>query len=136
MSTELSRKECGLSMSIRVGLIGCGRVAPRHAQSLQQISNTTLVAVADPKIERANNFAQEYGVTAYGDHRILLEDPNIDAVTICVPSGLHAQVTLDALAAGKHVLVEKPIALNLDDADRMIAMAKEKNLRLVLLCIK
>ncbi|MBV7338407.1 Gfo/Idh/MocA family oxidoreductase [Chloroflexi bacterium TSY] len=130
MSTELSRKECGLSMSIRVGLIGCGRVAPRHAQSLQQISNTTLVAVADPKIERANNFAQEYGVTAYGDHRILLEDPNIDAVTICVPSGLHAQVTLDALAAGKHVLVEKPIALNLDDADRMIAMAKEKNLRL------
>ena len=117
-------------MSIRVGLIGCGRVAPRHAQSLTQLAETRLVAVADVKPSRAEKFAREYGADLYTDHRVLLDRPDIDAVSICVPSGLHAQVTLDALAAGKHVLVEKPIALNLDDADRMIRSARERGLRL------
>ena len=117
-------------MSIRVGLIGCGRVAPRHAQSLTQLDETRLVAVADVKPSRAEKFAREYGADLYTDHRVLLDRPDIDAVSICVPSGLHAQVTLDALAAGKHVLVEKPIALNLDDADRMIRSARERGLRL------
>ncbi len=117
-------------MTIRFGLIGCGRVAPRHAQSLQQISETTLVAVADPIRERAERFAHQYAATAYTDHHALLDDSAVDAVTICVPSGLHAQVTLDALDAGKHVLVEKPIALTLEDADRMISHAKEKKLHL------
>ena len=60
----------------------------------------------------------------------LLARPDIDAVSICVPSGLHAQVAIDALQAGKHVLVEKPIALSLADADRMIAVARECDLRL------
>ena len=59
-----------------------------------------------------------------------LERSDIDAVTICVPSGLHAQVAIDALRAGKHVLVEKPIALNLADADRMIQVAREEKLTL------
>jgi len=117
-------------LSIRVGLIGCGRVAPRHAQSLTQLDETRLVAVADVKPSRAEKFAREYGADLYTDHRVLLDRPDIDAVSICVPSGLHAQVTLDALAAGKHVLVEKPIALNLDDADRMIRSARERGLRL------
>ena len=60
----------------------------------------------------------------------MLARPDIDAVSICVPSGLHAQVAVDALQAGKHVLVEKPIALSLADADRMIAVARECGLRL------
>ena len=60
----------------------------------------------------------------------MLARPDIDAVSICVPSGLHAQVAIDALQAGKHVLVEKPIALSLADADRMIAVARECGLRL------
>lgn len=117
-------------MTIRFGLIGCGRVAPRHAQSLQQLSETELVAVADVKPNRADNFAQKYGVQAYYDHHALLENKEIEAVTICVPSGLHKAVTMDALAAGKHVLVEKPIALELADADLMIQTAAEKGLTL------
>jgi len=110
---------------IRFGLIGCGRVAPRHLQSLAQLHETRLVAVADVKESRAQHFAAESGATPYTDYRALLERQDIDAVSICVPSGLHAQIALDALDAGKHVLVEKPIALTLDDADRMIARAKE-----------
>ena len=114
-------------MSVRFGLIGCGRVAPRHAQSLQQLNDTNLIAVADVKPQRAHHFAEEYKADGYTNHHDLLERPDIDAVSICVPSGLHAQVAVDALQAGKHVLVEKPIALTLDDADRMIQVAREQD---------
>ncbi|MCB0047003.1 MAG: Gfo/Idh/MocA family oxidoreductase [Caldilineaceae bacterium] len=117
-------------MPIRFGLIGCGRVAPRHAQSIRQLPETTLAAVADIKPYRADRFAEEYNAPALYDHHALLARDDIDAVTICVPSGLHAQVTLDALHAGKHVLVEKPIALSLADADRMIETARARNLTL------
>jgi UDP-N-acetyl-2-amino-2-deoxyglucuronate dehydrogenase len=111
-------------MTLRCGLIGCGRVAPRHAQSYQQLSETDLVAVADIKPSRAERFAQEYGATAYFDHRALLARDDIELVSICVPSGLHAEIALDAMQAGKHVLVEKPIAITLEDADRMIALSE------------
>jgi UDP-N-acetyl-2-amino-2-deoxyglucuronate dehydrogenase len=109
---------------VRFGLIGCGRVAPRHAQSFAQLAQTRLVAVADVKRSRADHFGAEYGVSAHYDYRALLDRADVDAVSICVPSGLHAQVALDALDAGKHVLVEKPIALTLADADAMIARAR------------
>lgn len=112
-------------MKIRFGLIGCGRVAPRHAQSLMQMDNAELVAVADVKPHRADKFAEEYGVEAHYSHEALLGRQDIDAVCICVPSGLHAAVSIDALNADKHVLVEKPIALNLADADRMIQAAED-----------
>ena len=117
-------------MTVRFGLIGCGRVAPRHAQSLIQLSDTQLVAVADIREDRARRFSAEYGAQAYTDYDNMLARPDIDAVTVCVPSGLHAQVAIDVLQAGKHVLVEKPIALNLADADRMIATAREAGLTL------
>lgn len=119
-----------MSTEIRYGLIGCGRVAPRHAQSLGQVAEARLVAVADLKASRAEHFAEEYKATPYTDYRALLDRPDIDAVSICVPSGLHARVALDALDAGKHVLVEKPIALKLADADAMIERARARDLRL------
>jgi UDP-N-acetyl-2-amino-2-deoxyglucuronate dehydrogenase len=109
---------------IRFGIIGCGRIAPRHAQSFQQVAAAQLVAVADVKPSRAQNFAKEYDVAAYTDYQTLLERRDVDAVSVCVPSGLHAQVAIDAMQAGKHVLVEKPIAINLADADRMIEVSK------------
>lgn len=112
-----------MSEVLRYGLIGCGRVAPRHAQSLGQIANAQLIAVADTRASRAEHFGSEYQAAVYADYAPLLERGDIDAVCICVPSGLHAQVALDALDAGKHVLVEKPIALTLADADAMIARA-------------
>jgi predicted dehydrogenase len=119
-----------MSTEVRYGLIGCGRVAPRHAQSLRQVAGARLVAVADIKTSRAERFAEEYAAAAHTDYRALLDRADIDAVSICVPSGLHARVTLDALDAGKHVLVEKPIALQLADADQMIQRARQRDLRL------
>ncbi len=110
---------------LKFGIIGCGRVAPRHAQSLAQLPETQLVAVADVKANRVQHFAKKYGANPYIDYHKMLAQPDIDAVNVCVPSGLHASVAIDVMQAGKHVLVEKPIALNLADADRMIATARE-----------
>ncbi len=108
---------------LRFGLIGCGRVAPRHAESVDALPDARLVAVADVRESRAAHFAQHYGAEMLTDYRALLARPDVDVVSICTPSGLHAQMAIDALQAGKHVIVEKPIALSLADADRMIAAA-------------
>ncbi len=115
---------------INFALIGCGRVAPRHAQSIGQLHETRLVATADIRFERARRFGDQYHADAYENYHELLARPDVDAVSVCVPSGLHAQVAIDALHAGKHELVEKPIALSLPDADRMIAAARANGRRL------
>jgi UDP-N-acetyl-2-amino-2-deoxyglucuronate dehydrogenase len=114
-----------VSDPVRFGLIGCGRIAPRHAQSLAALRDAQLVAVADCIAPRAERFAGEHGATvAVTDYRRLIDRPEIDVITICTPSGLHAEMAIAALQAGKDVIVEKPIALSLDDADRMIATAR------------
>ncbi len=109
---------------MRFGLIGCGRVAPRHTQSIRELSETQLIAVADVIESRAQRFARDTGADVYTDYRQLIERRDIDIVNICTPSGLHAQMAIDALQAGKHVIVEKPMALSLEDADRMIDTAR------------
>jgi UDP-N-acetyl-2-amino-2-deoxyglucuronate dehydrogenase len=118
---------------LRYGIIGCGRVAPRHAQSIRQLQNShnvELAAVCDVIESRAQHFAKTYNATPYTDYRALLERPDIDAVSICVPSGLHTRIGQEAARAGKHVLVEKPIALNLDDADALIATCEQARVTL------
>ncbi len=119
-----------MTQLLRFGLIGCGRVAPRHAESLSVLPGVKLVAVADIKENRAQRFAVQYDAAAYTDYRALLDRPDVDVVNICTPSGTHAQIALDALSAGKHVLVEKPIALSLTDANKMIAAAKSAGRKL------
>jgi predicted dehydrogenase len=112
-----------MNKSVRFGLIGCGRVAPRHAQSLRELEGARLVAVADVKESRADRFALEYGAEAYTDYRRMLDREDLNVVSICTPSGLHAGMAIDIMQAGKHVIVEKPMALDLADAARMIATA-------------
>lgn len=118
---------------LRFGIIGCGRVAPRHAQSVQDLHqdhNVQLVAVCDVIESRARNFASKYKAVPYTDYRALLERPDIDVISLCVPSGLHAHMGQEAARAGKHVLVEKPIALNLDDADALIETCEQEKVTL------
>ncbi len=113
-----------MSEQIRFGLIGCGRVSPRHVQSIAELEGARLVAVADVIASRAERVAKEQRAEAYTDYRRMLERNDIDVINICTPSGMHAPMTIEALQAGKHVIVEKPMALNLPDADRMIATAR------------
>lgn len=110
---------------LNCALIGCGRVAPRHAESITELDGLRLTAVADVVERRAQHFGEKYGAKAYTDYRQVLDRPDIDLVHIATPSGLHATHAVAALEAGKHVLVEKPIALTLADADRMIAAARQ-----------
>ena len=111
-------------------LIGCGRIAPRHADSILQISDARLVAVCDIVADRARRFAERYDADAYTDYHALLERPDIDIVNVCVPSGLHVEVGLDVARAGRHLLVEKPIAMDVAGADALIEGCREAGIRL------
>jgi UDP-N-acetyl-2-amino-2-deoxyglucuronate dehydrogenase len=112
------------------GLIGCGRVAPRHADSIVELPGARLVAVADVREHRAQRFARDYHADACTDYRRLLDRRDIEVINICTPSGLHAQMAIEAMQAGKQVIVEKPMALSLEEADRMIAIASATTTKL------
>lgn len=105
---------------VRIGLIGCGTIAEKQLAGLAQIGRVRLVATADVTAERAALLADRHGAArSYTDHRQLLDDADVDAVIVSTPNHLHAQHTIDAAGAGKHVLVQKPLALTLQDIDAM-----------------
>ena len=108
--------------SFRFGLIGCGVIAETHAQVLAQLSveNVELVSCADSVAEKAAGLSERFAVSAV-TVREMLEDPSIDAVTVCTPSGLHAEIAVRALIAGKHVIVEKPMDVSSAACDAMLA---------------
>jgi len=115
---------------LNFAIIGCGRIASRHAQSIKNISGAELVAVCDLIESCAQNIAKVYGGTPYTDYRHILDRKDIDIVNICVPSGLHSQIGQEVAEAGKHVLVEKPIALTLEDADALMETCQENDVTL------
>lgn len=112
------------------GIVGAGMVARYHAQAIAQAAGARLVAVCRADSSRAAEAAAELGVPCESSLEALLERPDIDAVCLCSPSGLHAEQALAAARAGKHVLVEKPMALSLADADAMIDACREAGVRL------
>lgn len=117
---------------IRWGLIGCGDIArKRVAPALRDLKNCTLQAVTRKRSELAADFAQEFGATKwYGEWRELLNDDQIDAVYVATPVYLHAQQTIEAAQAGKHVICEKPMAMNPDECDSMVEACKAHGVRL------
>ncbi len=120
-----------MSAPLRFAIIGCGRVAPRHADSLAGLRpEAKLVAVADVIESRAARLAQQFGADALTDYRRVLERKDVDVVCICAPSGLHARMGIEAAQHGKHVVVEKPIALSLRDADALIAACAQAGVTL------
>jgi UDP-N-acetyl-2-amino-2-deoxyglucuronate dehydrogenase len=115
------------------GIVGCGIIAPFHAKAIADLPNARLVAVADPDPERAQQFANEFGGEGHTDVQEMLTRPDIDIVCVCVPSGLHAKVGVQAASAGKHVVVEKPIEVTLEAADRLIAACKSNGVELAVI---
>lgn len=103
--------------SINVGVIGTGSISAMHLQSYQKHSNANLLAVCDLNEERAQRAAEKYGATkVYTNYNELLADPEIDAVSICTWNNTHAEISIAALNAGKHVLVEKPLCRTVEEA--------------------
>lgn len=115
-------------------LIGCGRIAPKHVEVLTSgaVPGAKLVAVCDEKFERAQFIGRQYDVPAFVNRFEMLEKmaDKIDVISILTPSGMHAEHTLDMAPYGKHIVVEKPMALTLVDADRMIEACDRQGIRL------
>jgi len=107
---------------IKFGLLGCGRIAKRHSDLLGggHIPGAELVAVCDSVRERADAIAARFGVRAFYHIDDFLRQKDIQAVSVLTPSGMHPAHAIAAAGAGKHVVVEKPMALRLEDADTMI----------------
>lgn len=114
---------------LRVGIIGCGGIAEMHAYSYQHIPEAKVVAVADIVPERANKLAEIFGAEAFyhGDEIFKLE--NVDVVDICLPTYLHCEYVLKAAEAKKHVLCEKPMALNIEQGKQMLEAVKNANIK-------
>lgn len=106
---------------LNAAIIGCGGIHHVHASVLNELDGVRLTAVCDNKPERAQESAKANNCRGYTDYREMLKDPEIDAVHICTPHWLHGQMALDALRAGKYVLVEKPMATTVASAREMIA---------------
>jgi UDP-N-acetyl-2-amino-2-deoxyglucuronate dehydrogenase len=117
---------------INFAILGCGRIAKRHADLLGtgQIAGARLAAVCDIDPARADAFSTRHGVPAYTSLEQMLRQPGIDVVSVLTPSGQHAAHAMEIARSGRHVVVEKPMALTLADADGMIAAADAAGVRL------
>jgi predicted dehydrogenase len=111
-------------------IVGCGHIAKKHAEAIEHIEGASLVAVCDKVPQAMDEYVKKYGAKPYENLADMLSDPSIDVVNICTPSGLHAPIAVEAAKAKKHVIVEKPIALTLEDADSIINACKENNVKL------
>jgi predicted dehydrogenase len=116
---------------LRIGVVGCGYIGHPHAKAITRVPNAQLVAVADLNRGSADLFAAEYHAQPYGDYHEMLARADIDAVVVATPPTAHAEVTIAALEAGKHVLVQKPLALTVDECDRMIEAARKADRQLM-----
>jgi predicted dehydrogenase len=113
-------------MPVKYGIIGCGAIAQRrHIPECIANPASKLVALADPVTDRVGELGKKYEAKPYTDYKEMLKDANIDAVVVAGPNALHAQQSIDALSAGKHVLCEKPMATTRDDAKAMLDAAKK-----------
>jgi predicted dehydrogenase len=113
--------------TIGVGIIGASRVAPQHALAVATDARTHLVAIADPDTARAEKVAEQHGCEVLSDYHEMLKRPEISVVMLGLPNDLHAPIGIEALAAGKHVFVEKPIANTLQETDQMLETARRNN---------
>jgi len=112
-----------MSDLVRVALVGAGRIARVHAEAYRSVARGRLTACTDPVAEASQALAADYGLTVALDLESILADPDVDAVLIASPNALHADQTVAAIEAGKHVFCQKPISLTLADADRVLAAA-------------
>lgn len=122
----------GETAPIKFALVGCGRIAVRHSELLGNnvISGARLAAVCDPVSEKAQTIASKFSVPAFVDHHEMVRSVDPDVLVILTESGLHAPLAIELASYGKHLVVEKPMALRLADADRMIEVCDKAGIKL------
>jgi predicted dehydrogenase len=116
---------------IGYAIVGCGMIAPWHAGALKEVRGARLLACCDEVPERAREFAAKYDLPkVYTSYEELLADPDVQAVSICTPSGLHSDMVIQASHAGKHAMTEKPMDITLPKIDAMIAVTRANGTKL------
>ncbi len=122
--------------TVRIGIIGCGGIAnAKHMPSLHKLHNVQMVAFCDIVVSRAEAAREKYGTAdarVYENYKELLEDKSIDVVHVCTPNRSHSFITVDALDAGKHVMCEKPMAINSEEAKKMLDAQKRSGKKLTI----
>ncbi|MBI4242820.1 MAG: Gfo/Idh/MocA family oxidoreductase [Planctomycetes bacterium] len=113
-----------------IGLIGAGNIAESHVRAIKQFPELKLACVVRRDLEKCKQFTSKYGGKPYTDYRDIFED-GVDIVTVALPHYLHFEVTMTAIKRGCHVLLEKPVALNLDECRKIIKAAKENNVKVM-----
>ncbi|MHB8459394.1 MAG: Gfo/Idh/MocA family protein [Candidatus Limnocylindrales bacterium] len=121
MSGQPAATEPSASAAVGFALVGCGAISTQHFEAIAAVEGAVLVAVESSSIERARAAGERCGVPWTTDLAELLNRTDVEAVAVCTPSGSHAEIALAALRHGKHVVVEKPLALSTADADAVIA---------------
>lgn len=121
--------------SLGVAIIGCGAIHRVHADAIMDNGVGCILWFVDTKVERARASAESYGGNWCTDYQHVLSDPAVDVVHICTPHYLHCQMAVDAVNAGKHVFVEKPVGISIENARLMAKAAKENN-RLITVCFQ
>ena len=119
-----------MSRPLRVGVIGVGAMGKNHARLYSELPGVELLGVSDVNETLAASVAQSYGCKPFADYNDLLKE-DLDGLSIAVPTTLHKQVALDAIQKGINVLMEKPIADTVENADEIIKAAREKGVKLM-----
>jgi len=115
---------------IKFAIIGCGHIARKHVEAILNADGANLVAVCDRIPNAMKEYQDKYDVDTFTNHLELLERDDIDVVCICTPSGTHAKLACDAARKGKHIVLEKPIALSTSDAEQIIQTCEEFRVKL------
>ena len=117
---------------LRFGVLGCANIAKQFVRDVAQTSSISIQAVASRDFAKSQDFAKTFGIaSAHGSYESLLADQNLDAIYIPLPNSLHAEWAIRAMQAGKHVLCEKPLALNLAEVTRMFEVAQQHHVMLL-----
>lgn len=114
---------------VNVAILGAGFMGKMHAECYKNLPNVNLVAIGDADMKKADKLAKKYKAHAYSKIDELIENKNIKAIDICLPTFLHKKYAIKAAQEGKHILCEKPIALTIEDADKMVKAASETRVK-------
>ncbi|WP_371373418.1 Gfo/Idh/MocA family protein [Sporomusa aerivorans] len=118
---------------INYAIVGTGSIVPTHAQAIANIPDAAVIAVCGKDIARTQEIAARFNCDWYTNYQEMLQRKDIDAVSICTPSGLHADLGIEAALAGKHVVIEKPIDISLEKADALIRTCQQQGVKLAVI---
>ena len=126
-------KEVIMLKRYRVGIVGCGHISRTHMHAYRTVFATDVVTAAEVVEDRRQAFSEEYRIaTLYNDYREMLDNEDLDIISVCTLADSHCEITVAAAERGIHVLCEKPMALDLEEADRMIDACKQAGVKLAI----